>query len=100
MGQAHHKLDSLDLLHDRLNVPLLVSGAVGAVDHDDQLDQFVFDLLSQRVFVLAWEVLRSRHRAQEDVVGLLVDRRMLVLRHDSARFVATALRAVSKWLND
>jgi len=97
--------NSLNPLDNRFNVPQLVGGAVGPVDHDDQLDQFILYLLAQRVFVLSREILRRGHRPQQDVVGLFIDRQMLILRRSirpASLFAATALTGGHqiKWLND
>src|SRR5665213_3738548 len=76
----------------------LVGGAVGPVDHNDQLDQLVLYFLSQRVFVFARKIFRRHHRAQKDVVRLFIDRQMLVLRHGFyVMFPSTKSRQGCPW---
>ena len=71
----------------------IVRRAVCAVDGDDEINQLVLDLLPKRVLVLTRELLGCAYRAQQDVVGLLVNRQMLVLRQLTPRLAFFGGRA-------
>ena len=87
MTEAHQKLYRLYALQNRINMLLFIYSTVGAVNHYDKLNKFVLDSLAEGILVFAGEILGRYHRPQQSVIGLLIDRKMLVLRHDPAHFV-------------
>ena len=61
-------------------VPRFVLRAVRAIDHHAQFNQFFLDLLAERIFIFARKILCRGHCPQQKVIGLFIDRQMLVLR--------------------
>lgn len=69
--QADHQLNGLNALQNKLDMIDLVFRAVRPINRHHQFDQFIFDLLPQRVFVFSGKIFGRRHDTQQNVVGFL-----------------------------